>query len=455
VSSSSRERLLVIGSDAAGMSAAAQARRRRDREQLEIVAFDRGHFTSWSACGLPYLVGDVIHDANELIARTPQEFRASGIDVELGHEVLAIDVEARELHVRGSAGERREPFDQLVIATGSTPVRPDLPGSGAPGIHGIQTITDGIALRADVDMGAHHAVVVGAGYIGLEMAEALHRRGLPVTVVERSEQPMSTLDPDMGALVADALRALGIELHLGVSVESFLTGSDGRVRAVQTDDGELPADIVVLGLGVRPASRLAADAGLAVGDSGGIETDRRMATSEEGIWAAGDCVEVFHRVSRRAVAVALGTHANKQGRVVGVNATGGSRTFPGVIGTAVTKLCEHEVGRTGLTEREARDAGFTPVSAKIESTTRAGYYPDSAPITVKIVAEEGTGRMLGAQVIGREGAAKRIDMLAVAIWNEMTAEEFSQLDIGYAPPFSPVFDPVLVAAHRIAVDTSG
>ena len=200
---------------------------------------------------------------------------------------------------------------------------------------------------------------------------------------------MNTLDPDMGALVADAIRGLGIELHLGVSVEGFATAADGRVNAVHTSDGEFRADLVVLGLGVRPASRLAADAGIDVGESGGIVTDPRMATSVEGIWAAGDCTEVFHRVSRRPVAIALGTHANKQGRVAGVNATGGDVTFPGVVGTAVTKFCEHEVARTGLTEREAHEAGFVPVAATIESTTRAGYYPGSAPITVKIVAEEG------------------------------------------------------------------
>jgi len=175
-----------------------------------------------------------------------------------------------------------------------------------------------------------------------------------------------------------------------------------------------------------------------------------MATSAVGIWAAGDCTEVFHRVSRRPVAIALGTHANKQGRVAGVNATGGDVAFPGVVGTAVTKLCDYEVARTGLTESEAHEAGFRSVAATIESTTRAGYYPESAPITVKIVAEAGTGRLLGAQVVGREGAAKRIDVLAVAIWNEMTASEFSGLALGYAPPFSPVFDPTLVAAHKVA-----
>jgi NADPH-dependent 2,4-dienoyl-CoA reductase/sulfur reductase-like enzyme len=442
------ERLLVVGADGGGMSAAAQARRRRDREQLEIVAFDRGQYTSWSACGLPYYVGDLVHDADDLIARTPQEFAASGIDVQLGHEVLAIDTAARTLRVRGPEGERSEPFDQLVIGTGAIPARPDVPGADASGILGIQTITDGIALRRQVDDGARQAVVVGGGYIGLEMAEALHRRGLHVCVIDRSPQPMGTLDPDMGAMVADALRALGIELHLGVSVEAFESGADGRVTGIGAGGRVFRADVVVLGLGVRPDSRLAAAAGLAVGTTGGIVTDARMETSVEGIWAAGDCVEVFHRVSGRPVAIALGTHANKEGRVVGVNATGGSLTFPGVIGTAVTKLCEVEVGRTGLNEREAAAAGFTAVVAKIESTTRAAYYPGSEPITVKLVSEADTGRMLGAQVIGREGAAKRIDVLAAAIWNEMTVDEFSQLDLGYAPPFSPLWDPVLVAARQ-------
>jgi NADPH-dependent 2,4-dienoyl-CoA reductase/sulfur reductase-like enzyme len=445
----STERMVVVGADAGGMSAAAQARRRRDRRQLDIVVFDRGHYTSWSACGLPYLVGDLVHDPEDLIARTPEQFRASGIEVALEHDVVGIDVAARTLNVRGPDGLRTEPFDQLVIATGSIPVRPDLPGAHAAGIHGIQTIGDGIALRADVDAGARKAVVVGGGYIGLEMAEALHRRGLEVCVVERSAQPMNTLDPDMGALVADTIRGLGIELHSGVPVESFATGPDGRVTAVRTSDGVVDADIVVLGLGVRPASELAAEAGIEVGATGGIVTDARMATSADGIWAAGDCAEIFHRVSRRPVAIALGTHANKEGRVVGVNATGGSLTFPGVIGTAVTKLCDYEIGRTGLSEREAADAGFAHVSAKIEATSRAGYYPGSSAITVKLVAEVGTGRLLGAQVIGREGAAKRVDVLAAAIWNEMTADEFSQIDLGYAPPFAPVWDPVLVAARQL------
>ena len=440
------------------MSAASTARRRVGTDDLEIVAFERGRYTSYAACGLPYFVADVVPTAERLVARSPEKFRSQGIDARAGHEVVAIDLDRRALRVRVVDGgdETWEPFDQLIVATGATPVRPPLPGVDADGVHGIQTITDGIALRDHIDGGtAERAVVVGGGYIGLEMAEAMVRRGLRVSLVEMAAQPMSTLDPDIGALVADALRGIGVELHLGTSVEGFDTDVSGRLTAVSTTGGEIPADVVVLGLGVRPNSTLAAGAGLAIGVTDGIVTDRRMATSAEGVWAAGDCVETYHRVSRRPVAIALGTHANKQGRVVGVNATGGYLAFPGVIGTAVTKVCEYEVARTGLTEREASAAGFSAVAATIDGSTRAHYYPDATPITVKVVAEESTGRLLGAQIVGREGAAKRIDVMAAAIWNEMTAEELSQLDLGYAPPFSPVWDPVLIAARKAADAVAG
>jgi NADPH-dependent 2,4-dienoyl-CoA reductase/sulfur reductase-like enzyme len=206
--------------------------------------------------------------------------------------------------------------------------------------------------------------------------------------------------------------------------------------------------VVVLGLGVRPDTRLAAAAGVPVGESGGIQVDRRMHTPVDGVWAAGDCVESLHRLSGRRVVVALGTHANKQGRVAGINIGGGYATFPGVIGTAVTKVCDLEVARTGLSEREATEAGFRFVTASVDSTTRAGYFPGAKPIRVKIIAERRTGRMLGAQIVGREGAAKRIDVLATAIWNDMTASDMLSVDLSYAPPFAPVWDPVLIAARK-------
>lgn len=447
------ERFVVVGGDAAGMSAAATARRRRSPDELEIVVFERSAHTSYAACGLPYYVGDVVGEARALVARTPEQHRAAGIDVRTRHEVLALDLERRRVRVRDLERDREttEPFDHLCLAVGARPVRPPIPGIDASGVFGIQHLDDGIALRRVVEVQQpQRAVIVGGGYIGIEMAEALVRRGLRVCLVEALPAPMPTLDPDMGALVADALVDVGVQTYLGEPVQRFETGPDGRVRAVVTAARELPADLVVLGLGVRPDTRLAAAAGLAVGESAGIVTDERQRTSAPGVWAAGDCVETRHLVSGRPVAIALGTHANKQGRVVGIDVTGGDATFPGVLGTAVAKLCDLEVARTGLTERQATELGLVVATTTVDDRTRAGYYPGAAPIRVKLVWEEPTGRLLGAQIVGREGAAKRVDVLAACLWNRMTVDEILSLDLGYAPPFSPVWDPVL-AACRVAV----
>ncbi len=450
-----RRRLLVIGGDAGGMSAASQARRRAPADELEVLAFERGIYSSYSACGIPYFVGGLVPDVDDLIARSPEAHRQNGIDLRMRTEVTAIDIAAGAVTARDidSGREFTEPYDDLVIATGATPVRPHLPGIDARGVHGVQTLGDGASLRADIDATANDkVVVVGGGYVGLEIAEALHGRGLDVTVIDAQAQPMPTFDPDMGALVAGAIRGLGIELLSDTQVDAFETDADGHVRAVVIGDRTIEARIVVLGLGVKPNVSLARAAGIDIGPSGGIATDARMATSAAHVWAAGDCVECHHRVSNRPVAIALGTHANKQGRVVGINVTGGDANFGGVVGTAVTKICEYEFARTGLNEHEAREAGFDFATATIESTTRAGYYPGATPITVKVVVERVSGRLLGAQIVGREGAAKRVDVLATAIWNDMTVEEIQQLDLGYAPPFSPVWDPVLVAVRRAAHD---
>ncbi|HYY45023.1 MAG TPA: FAD-dependent oxidoreductase [Actinomycetota bacterium] len=444
------ERLLVVGGDAAGMSAASQARRRKNAQELEIVAFERGEHASYSACGIPYLVAGTVARVDSLIARRPDEFRSrQDINVHTATEVVDIDLSARRVTVRDGRGrERVEPFDQLLVGTGAVPIRPPIPGIDSPGVFGVQTLDDGMAImKALESVAPKRAVVVGGGYIGLEMAEALYERGLQVSLVESAPQPMSVLDPDMGEMVGGAIRDLGIALYTDEPVSGFET-RDGWVSAVVTEERSLPADIVVLGLGVRPNVSLVEKAGIRIGSAGGVAVDRMMRTSAEEVWAAGDAVEKFHRVSRQPVTVALGTHANKEGRVAGTNLAGGYAAFPGVLGTAVSKICGVEVGRTGLTEREAEEAGFRFFGVTVESHTRASYYPGACPITVKLVVERGSRRLLGAQIVGREGAAKRIDVLATALWNEMQVDELTNVDISYAPPFSPLWDPVLIAARK-------
>ncbi|MEU9678078.1 MULTISPECIES: FAD-dependent oxidoreductase [Streptomyces] len=457
------ERLVVIGGDAAGMSAASQARRLKARDALEIVAFERGHFTSYSACGIPYWVGGDVEERDDLIARTPGEHRERDIDLRMRTEVTELDVAGQRVKAldRESGKTYWTGFDKLVIATGARPVRPALPGMDAAGVHGVQTLDDGQALLDSLDAlrsgeGPRRAVVVGAGYIGVEMAEAMLKRGFEVTVLNRGEQPMATLDADMGRLVHDAMDGLGIATVNGAAVTKILTDRDGRVTEVVTEAGTYPADVVVLGIGVEPETALAREAGLPVGPHGGLLTDLAMrVVGHDNIWAGGDCVEVLDLVAGRTRHIALGTHANKHGQVIGSNVGGGYGTFPGVVGTAVSKVCDLEIARTGLREKDARAVGLRYVTATIESTGRAGYYPGAKPMTVKMIAELRTGRLLGVQIVGRDGAAKRVDVAAVALTAGMTVEQMTALDLGYAPPFSPVWDPVLVAARKTVAAVRG
>ncbi|SCD33529.1 NADPH-dependent 2,4-dienoyl-CoA reductase, sulfur reductase [Streptomyces sp. ScaeMP-e83] len=453
---------MVIGGDAAGMSAASQARRLRKPDELEIIAFERGEFTSYSACGIPYWVSGDVGGPDDLIARTPEEHRERDIDLRMRTEATEIDVAGQRVRAldRESGDSYWTGFDKLVIATGARPVRPELPGIDAPGVHGVQTLGDGQALLDSLDaVGSgkrRRAVVVGAGYIGVEMAEAMLKRGFEVTVLNRGEQPMATLDPDMGELVHEAMDGLGITTVNGASVTKILTGPDGRASEVVTEERSYPADVVVLGIGVEPEAELAREAGLTVGSHGGLLTDLAMrAVGHENIWAGGDCVEVLDLVAGRTRHIALGTHANKHGQVIGSNVGGGYGTFPGVVGTAVSKVCDLEIARTGLREKDARAVGLRYVTATIESTQRAGYYPGAKPMTVKMIAELRTGRLLGVQIVGREGSAKRVDVAAVALTAGMTVEQMTALDLGYAPPFSPVWDPVLVAARKTVAAVRG
>jgi NADPH-dependent 2,4-dienoyl-CoA reductase/sulfur reductase-like enzyme len=439
-------RLVVVGGDAGGMAAATNARRRDPG--LEIVALEKGAWTSYSACGIPYLVSGAVEGGVErLVARAPQAFRDDArIDVRLRHEATALDLDVGRVEVRNHEHGRTFwiGFDQLQLGMGARPLRPDLPGIDLPFVHGVQTLDDASHLLGHARaVECRRVVVVGGGYIGLEMAEAFVARGAQVTLVEAGPQVMRTLDPDVASRVEVAIRRFGVDLRTGVGVESFEPG------VVQTAAGPVPADLVVLGLGVVPNSELAADAGIETGARNAIRVSPRQRTSHEAVWAAGDCCESFHLVSKRHLHIALGTVANRQARVAGINIGGGYATFPGVVGTAVTKVCSTEVARTGLTEAECDAAGVGFVATTIESTTRASYFPGAKPLAVKMLAEPVSGRVLGAQIVGEEGAAKRIDIVAMALHAGMTVQDVVDADLGYAPPFSPLWDPVAVAAREL------
>jgi len=442
------QRLVVIGGDAAGMAAAAQVRRRAP--EVEVVALERGGRTSYSACGIPYLLGGSVRSSETLVVRSPEQWRAMRVDARVGHEVVAIDLADRSVEVRNLARERtfRLGFDLLHLATGASPRRPEVPGLDSSHVHGVQTLDDAVDLLEEAEtLRPEHVVVVGSGYVGLELAEAFLERGATVSVLEASAEVMGSLDADMGALVSRALRAAGVSVRtgsplLGVEPGVVHVGGDGPAL-------ELPADLVVLGTGVGPNSELAAAAGIAVGPTGGVVVDRRQRTSVEGVWAAGDCCESRHVVSGGPVHAALGTVANKQGRVAGINMAGGYATFPGVVGTAVTRLCGTEIARTGLGEAEAEAAGFVCAAATVTSTTAAGYMEQARPLTVKLIAEVGAGRVLGAQIVGGPGAAKRIDVVATALHAGLDVGELIGLDLGYAPPFAPVWEAFQIAARQL------
>lgn len=444
------ERVVVIGGDGAGMSAASQAQRLRP--SMRFVAFERGAYTSYSACGLPYYVAGLVRDAESLIARTPEAFASQGIDARVRHEVTAIDLANRRVAVtRLDDGTCfHEPFDHLVIATGAGPAWPDLPGITAEHVYGLATLEDGLRVRAALDaLQPRHVVIVGGGYIGLEMAEALVLRRIPTALVHSGPELLGLLDDDMGATVSQAMRAAGIDLYLNERVTGFEV-RDGQVAGVVTPARTLPADLVVVSIGVHPNVDLARAAGIPLGPSGAIDVDDHQRTGVENVWAAGDCAEVFHLVRRQKVHVALGTVANKQGRICGINLGGGEARFPGVVGTAITKFLDLEIARTGIQASEAEALGLDYVAGRVDSTSRAGYYPEPGTMRVKILAERGTGRLLGGQILGTQGAGLRVDALAAALHGGLDVETLQYVDLAYAPPFSSVWDPLLIAARRAA-----
>ncbi|EYB67170.1 FAD-dependent pyridine nucleotide-disulfide oxidoreductase [Deinococcus phoenicis] len=441
-------RIVIVGGVAAGMSAASRARRLNP--DVQVVVFERGGDISYGACGLPYVIGGDVPDFGHLIARTPERLRGQGIGVRLHHDVTGVDAAARTVTVldRDSGRTLTEPYDRLLIATGVSAVRPDWARTELGGVHVLRDLPDGRAVAASL-RGARRACIIGGGYIGLEMAEALRARGLSVVLLEKGPEVAGRmLDREYQQRVRAELERRGVEVRCGTTVEG-LTGKAGRVTGVQTDHGLIRADLVIVAVGVKPNTALAQAAGARIGRTGAVAVNARQETSVEGISAAGDNTESTHRVTRRKVHLPLGLTANRMGRVAGVNMAGGDARFPGVVGTGIFKVFGLGAARTGLTQAEADGLGLRAVSVDVDSTDHAGYYPDAAPIHVRLTAERGSGRLLGAQLVGQPDSVKRVDVVAALLHKRASVQDLFELDLAYAPPFSSVWDVLLVAADRL------
>jgi NADPH-dependent 2,4-dienoyl-CoA reductase/sulfur reductase-like enzyme len=445
---------VVIGGSAAGMSAASKAK--RVDPSLDVIVFERSPHVSFSACGIPYLVAGVVDDPARLQVMTAEEFRERrGIEVHTRTEVEEIDLRRKRVHVRDclSGASREEPFDRLVIAVGASPNRPPIPGFQASGVFTLQTLEDGIRVRDFVETRqARNAIIVGGGYIAMEMAEAFLRRGMEVTVVERTDRVLPGFEPEIADPMAETLEGKGIQLLLRETVERINTADDGRVASVELEAAkrQIPTDVVLLATGVEPDVCLATQARLRLGPTGAIHTDWKMRTSQPDVYAAGDCVESRHLVTGKPVHVPLGPTANKQGRVAGDALAGGRSTFRGIVGTAIFGAFELEVARTGLNVAEAHAAGFRPKKTVVKARTKASYVPGSGWMTLVVISDRVSRRLLGTQVMGPAGSGKRIDVFAAALHHRACVDDVSLYDLAYAPPFSPVWDPILIAANQAA-----
>lgn len=446
-------KIVVVGGVAAGMSCAARARRLD--EFAEIVVFERANHVSFANCGLPYHIGEVIEDRSRLLLQTPESLHESlAIDVRNATEVLAIDPGGRTVTVRDleSGREYREPYDQLALCPGATPITPPLPGVDHPDIHVLRRIGDMDVIKAAVDgRGASgrppitHAVVIGAGYIGLEMAENLHERGVQVVVVELADQIMPPLDRELTTTMERYIRAHGIELRLSTRAAGFDRSPGGRLR-VDLDSGEaVETDLVLLGAGVRPNTELAVAAGIELGPRGGIKVDAHMRTSVPGIHAAGDAVEVEHVALPGSWLIPLAGPANRQGRVAAENMCGRDTVFDPVQGTSIVKVFDMVAGATGANQRQLDAAGVAYERVQIHPSGHAAYYPGTSKMHLKVLFEPGSGRLLGAGIVGFDGVDKRLDVLATALRAGLTVHDLEGLELAYAPPFGSAKDPINMA----------
>ena len=435
-------RLVVIGGGAAGMSAASAAR--RAAPDLDVVVYEAGGFAAYGMCGIPYYLGGVVPEPEDLLAYPPSEFREKrGIDLRLHSRVSAIDPAAHQVQVCGEDGAGPLRYDVLIHATGAAPARPPVRGLDGPRVFTIRSLDEAIGLRRLLDSGAvRHALVVGAGYIGLEAAEALISAGAQVEIIEALPRVLGTVDDPIARVVQAELER-HTTVRLGARLYEVRDGGDGLTAVV--GGTEIRTDLVVVAAGVRPATSLLTRAGAEHLPDQSVLVDASMRTSLPDVFAAGDCVALHHLVLGGPAWVPLGPAANKTGRVAGTVAAGGRASFGGIVGTAVVKVFDLEVARTGLTLAEAQAAGLAASAVDVVSRSRAKYYPGAQPLHVRLVHAP-DGRLLGGQLAGREGAAKRIDVLATALHARLTVADLAGLDLSYAPPFAPVYDPVLTAA---------
>jgi NADPH-dependent 2,4-dienoyl-CoA reductase/sulfur reductase-like enzyme/rhodanese-related sulfurtransferase len=452
-------KIIVIGANAAGAKAASKAKRMSPYADITVV--DRGSFISYGACGIPYFVADMFHDEKELMStpvgvlRTPEFFRkVKGVKVMTNTEVMAIDRQCKKVTVRDMTGAVSElEYDKLVLATGSSPIIPCFAGCDLTGVFTVKTMEDAVFLK-HAALSGKRACVIGAGLIGLETVEALSAKGMQVTVVEMCGQVLpGVLDTEMAALLEKHIKSKGVNVTTSSCVKS-LTGN-GCVQKVLTDTEEIQADIVVLAVGVTPNVELAKAAGLSLGETGAISVDDHMRTSDPDIFAAGDCCETINLVTGEKIYAPMGSTANKQGRVVGINVTGGDAVFAGVLGTSIVKVFDFNGGRTGLTEKAARAAGYNVETLLSPAPDKAHFYSTSKPIALKMVADKKTGRLLGLQAVGAGVVDKRLDAAATALTFKATVDQISQIDFAYAPPYSAAMDNLIVAADIMKNKISG
>lgn len=441
-------KVLIVGGVAGGAGAA--TRLRRMDEDAEIIMFERGEYISYANCGLPYYVGEVIQEREQLVVQSAEGMgRRFNIDIRTNSEVTKIDTAKKEVEIREKSGKSyRESYDKLVLSPGAAPLRPPIPGIDAKNIFTLRSIPDTYAITDYIDKNKpQRAVVIGGGFIGLEMAENLVHRGLSVDVVERSPQVMAPIDQEMANIVHKYLTAKGIKLHLGTSVTGFAEGG----LSVQMDNGqELAADLVILAIGVRPETTLAKEAGLDLGHRGGIKVNQHLQTSNPDIYAVGDAIEVMDLVSGEPTLIPLAGPANKQGRIAANHICGINDTYKATQGTAIVKLFDMTVTSTGNNERQLRQLGIKYQKSYTHSASHAGYYPGATPMTIKLLFAPQDGRILGAQIVGYQGVDKRIDVLATAMRAGMTVFELEELELAYAPPFSSAKDPVNMAGYVAA-----